>query len=355
MRVRIFPIPDRFGHLVSYSRDVTSESDPPSGPPQDLGFGRLVIRESRKRLLNRDGTFNVRREGLGFFESYTIYEYLITIGWTRYLILVSGAYAVMNALFAFAYWACGPEAIAGRDTQVGPFARYITDYFFSVQTLATIGYGHLSPNGLLPNVIVAFESLIGLIGLALITGLAFARFARPAVGIRFSDHAVIAPYQGGKGFMFRVVNTHRSELVNAEIKVMLARPKPGSRGEDRELVPVPLERDKIVFFPLTWTIVHPLNETSPLYGADPEQLRAWEVEFLIMLSALDETSNQIVHARSSYKWDEIVFGARFKTALGQGEDGMFSVDARRLSAIETLEPALPATEAESVSGTRGRP
>ena len=305
--------------------------------------------------MNRNGTYNVRREGLGFFESYTIYEYLITAGWPRYLTLVSVAYAVMNALFAFAYWACGPNAITGRDTQAGPFARYLTDYFFSVQTLATIGYGHLSPHGLLPNVIVAFESLIGLIGLALITGLAFARFARPAVGIRFSDQAVIAPYLGGKGLMFRVVNTHRSELVNAEIKVLLGRNKPGSRDGDRELVQLKLERDSIVFFPLTWTIVHPINETSPLAGIDPERLHAWDVEFLVMLSALDETSNQIVHARSSFKRDEIVFGARFKSVLSQREDGLFSVDVRRLSAIEILEPLASVSEAGTAAGTRGRP
>lgn len=340
---------------MGYSRSVTSPPDRSSGPPQDLGFGRLVISESRKRLLNRDGTFNVRREGLGFFGSWTIYEYLVTVGWPRYLTLVSITYAITNALFALAYWMCGPAAILGPQASAGPLARYVQDYFFSVQTLATIGYGHLSPHGFLPNVIVALESLIGLLGLALITGLAFARFARPAVGLQFSDQAVVAPYQGGQGFMFRVVNTHRSELVNANVRVMLARAKPGSRGEDRELVPIQLERDEIVFFPLTWTVVHPITETSPLYGADAATLRGWGAEFLIMLSALDETSNQIVHARSSYRWDEIVFGARFKSALSQREDEMFSVDVRRLSAIEVLEPLRSVTEAGSVAGTRGRP
>ena len=330
------------------------DATPPS-PRQDLGFGTLVVRESRKRLLNRDGTFNVRREGLGFFESWTIYEYLITSGWPRFLLLVSVAYALTNGLFALAYWLAGPDAIVGPDPIHSPLARYMRDYFFSVQTLATIGYGHLSPRGLVPNIIVALESLIGLIGIALITGLSFARFARPAAGIRFSEHAVVAPYHGSKGFMFRVVNTHVSELVNANVRVMLARPKPGSGGDDRELIAIALERDSIVFFPLTWTIVHPIDERSPLHGVDADTLRTWSAEFLIMLSALDETSNQIVHARSSYKWDEVVFGARFKTVLGQREDGMFSVDARRLSAIEILEPLASVTEPGTVAGTRGRP
>jgi inward rectifier potassium channel len=122
----------------------------------------------------------------------------------------------------------------------------------------------------------------------------------------------------------------------------------------RELVPIALERDSIVFFPLTWTIVHPITETSPLYGISPETLRSLDAEFLIMLSALDETSYQIVHARSSYKADEIVFGARFKTALGQ-RDGMFRVDVRALSAIEQADPVSPAlTSTGTDAGTRGR-
>ena len=333
---------------------MTVEDATPPSPRQDLGFGALVVRESRKRLLNRDGTYNVRREGLGFFGSWTLYEYLVTIGWPRYLILVGAAYAIVNAMFAFAYWLCGPEAIAGPEVARGSFSHYLQAYFFSVQTLATIGYGHLSPRGLLPNLIVAFESLIGLLGLALITGLAFARFARPAVGVRFSDQAVVAPYQGGLGLMFRVVNTHQSELVNAHVRVMLARWKSGTKT-DRELIPIALERNSIVFFPLTWTIVHPIDASSPLRGLDAENLEDWGAEFLILLSALDETSNQIVHARSSYKADEVVFGAKFRSVLGQGEDGTFRVDVRRLSEIEILAPVAAPTEAGKVAGIQGRP
>ena len=334
--------------------DATSPS-----PSQDLGFGALVVRESRKRLLNRDGTYNVRREGLGFFGSWTLYEYLVTVGWPRYLVLVGASYAIVNAVFAFVYWLCGPAAIAGPDVSQGPFSRYLQAYFFSVQTLATIGYGHLSPRGLIPNVIVAFESLIGLLGLALITGLAFARFARPAVGIRFSDRAVVAPYQGGRAFMFRVVNTHQSELVNAHVRVMLARPNPSSRA-GRELIPLALERNSIVFFPLTWTIVHPITESSPLHGVNAETLEEWGAEFLILLSALDETSNQTMHARSSFRADEIAFGAKFRSILGQAENGMFQVDVRRLSEIETVTDAgIPVssgmTPAEPGAGIRGRP
>lgn len=309
----------------------------PLPPRQDLGFGDRVIRESQQRLLHRDGTFNVRREGLGFFESWTAYEYLITTSWPRFLFLVGVAYAVTNAVFAFAFWACGPGGIAGPEEPFHGVGRYLKDYFFSVQTLATIGYGHLSPSGLMPNVIVALESLVGLLGIALITGLAFARFARPAVGIRFSDNAVIAPYLDGRGFMFRVVNTHQSELVNAQTRIILARRTSGQGGADRELIPIALERDTIVFFPLSWTIVHPITEESPLHGATEEMLRDWDAEFLIMLSALDETSYQIVHARSSYRAEEIVFGARFKSMLGKNEDGTFSVDVRSLSAIERVE------------------
>lgn len=305
-------------------------------PPQDLGFGTVVARESRQRFLNRDGTFNVRRTGLGFFESWTVYEYLVTLSWPRFLLIISLAYAVTNAVFALAYWLCGPGAIAGSGEATHEVGSYLRAYFFSLQTLATIGYGHLSPRGLTPNIIVGVESLVGLLGLALVTGLAFARFARPVVALRYSERAVMAPYRGGTGFMFRVANAHQSQLVNVEARVMLARKKTAGPSPDREFVLLALERDRIVFFPLAWTIVHPITPESPLYGSTPESLQATDAEFLVLLSAFDEISSQVVHSRSSYKAEEVVFGAKFKTILNREQGGVFHVDVRDLSEIETV-------------------
>src|SRR5689334_9058247 len=225
---------------------------PPADINSDLGFGSVVARESRRRLLNRNGSFNVKREGLSFLQSLSAYHYFLTISWTRFFGYAMGAYLAVNALFAFAYVGCGDDALNGFATQ-GVGERFVTAFFFSVDTLATIGYGNIAPANLAANVVVVFESLAGLLGFALIAGIVFARFARPMAQVVFSDNAIIAPYRGITAFMFRIVNRRSNELVQLEAKVMLTRRKRGVDG-DREFIPLKLERETVIFFPLTWTI-----------------------------------------------------------------------------------------------------
>ncbi len=161
------------------------------------------------------------------------------------------------------------------------------------------------------------------------------RVSRPVADIIFSDTAVIAPYHGINGFEFRIVNGRSSQIVELEAKVIFAR-RSGSGGNAREFHPLPLERHKVAFFPLTWTLVHPIDASSPLFGATAADLQAWDAEFLILLTGIDETFSQIVHARSSYKADEVAFEARFKNIFDHGADGALSID---ISAIHGVEPA----------------
>ncbi|HEX7809596.1 MAG TPA: ion channel, partial [Thermoanaerobaculia bacterium] len=178
----------------------------------DLGFGSVVARESRKRLLNRDGTFNVRREGLRFWESLSAYQYLLTISWPKFFGFIVGSYLAANAVFAAIYVSLGDGALAGvHAKQIA--GRFTEAFFFSVHTLATIGYGTIAPATLPANVIVTLETLIGLVGVAVMAGISFARFSRPVANVVFSRNAVIAPYRGGRAFMFRIVNRHSSQLV----------------------------------------------------------------------------------------------------------------------------------------------
>ncbi|MEO6194331.1 MAG: ion channel, partial [Thermoanaerobaculia bacterium] len=155
---------------------------PPEDPNPDLGFGAVVARESRKRLLNRDGSFNVVREGLSFFRSLSPYHYLLTTSWPRFLGMVVLFFLLTNAFFGAAYFACGPEQIAGSSAVSLP-TQYLEDFFFSVQTFATIGYGTMHPVGLAANLVVTLESLVGLLGFALATGILFARFSKPTARI----------------------------------------------------------------------------------------------------------------------------------------------------------------------------
>jgi len=308
---------------------------PPTDINSDLGFGSVVARESRRRLLNRNGSFNVKREGLSFLQSLSAYHYFLTMSWTRFLGYAMGAYLAANALFAVAYVGCGDDALTGFPTQ-GAGERFVTAFFFSVHTLATIGYGNIAPQNLESNIVVVFESLVGLLGFALAAGIVFARFARPMAQIVFSDNAIIAPYRGFTAFMFRIVNQRSNELVQLEAKVMLTRRKRGVDGE-REFIQLKLERENVIFFPLTWTIVHPIDEKSPLHGMTERDLLGCDSEFLVMLNGFDETFSQTVHTRSSYRGDEVVWGARFKSIFNPPKpDGTLSVDIRKLHDIERI-------------------
>ena len=314
---------------------------PPDDLNRDLGFGSVVSQKSRQRLLNKDGSFNVAREGLHFLESLSPYNFLITTSWPRFLGLIVLFYLVVNLVFGADYYLCGPGEIAGM-TATTPGHRFLEGFFFSVQTFATIGYGAMYPVSLKANLLVSLESLVGLLGFALATGILFARFAQPTPRILFSRQAIIAPYRQITAFQFRIANMRRHEMIQVEAQVTFTRLKEDGSGS-REFIVLSLEREKVVFFPLAWTIVHPIDETSPLYGMTPEDLMKCETEFLILLSGIDDVSYQTVHTRSSYKPDEIVWGARFANLfVAPKPGGALRVDLSRLHEIERarLPPAV---------------
>ena len=316
-------------------RRTSPETTRPDDPNADLGFGTVVAREARQRFLNRDGSFNVQREGLGFWESLSAYHYLITITWPKFLGYVIGAYLVTNAFFAMLYVAAGAHALTAFGTEPVEL-RFMTAFFFSVQTLATIGYGSIAPANGAANVIVTVESLIGLLGFATVGGLVFARFARPRPRIIFSERAIVAPYRGITALMFRIVNQNNNQLVDLQAKVLLSRRKKGGTA-DREFIQLSLERDSVVFFPLAWTIVHPIDEKSPFFGETEATFGKCDAELLVLLNGFDETFSQTVHTRSSYKGEEMVWGAKFRSMFNPpGEDGTISVDIRRLSEFDPV-------------------
>jgi len=309
---------------------------PAGARANDLGFGTFIGRERGLRLLNRDGSFNVARAGLGLIESLAPYHQLLTISWPLFLGVVARAYVVLNLLFALAYVASGPDALLGpgADMLGGRFARA---FYFSVQTFATIGYGQIGPNGFVPNMVVTVEALVGLMYQALATGLLFARFARPTASILFSNRAVVAPYNGGTALMFRVANRRRNEIIRLEAEVLFSSIE--REGGTRRYAALPLERNMVTFFPLAWTIVHPIDAASPLFGRTAEELAAAQAEILVLLSGTDETFAQTVHTRSSYRSEEIVWNARFRSMfLSRDAHTHVGVDVSRLHEIEPVAP-----------------
>lgn len=302
----------------------------------NLGISQRVAQESTLRLLNRDGSFNVRRTGRSFFRSLHLYHSLLTMSWTKFHAAVIFSYLAVNLLFACGYVLCGTGALSESKAQ-GLGGRLAEAFFFSVQTLSTIGYGQLSPQTLAANILVSIEALAGLLGFALATGILFARFARPQAKMLFSRSAVIAPYQGIRAFEFRVANERNSQLAEVTATVVLSRLENQDGIRRRQVYPLRLEREKIMFLPLHWVVVHPIDESSPLYGVKREDLLESQAEFLILLTAFDETFSQTVHTRSSYKPDEIEWGAKFADMYAAPEDGKVSIDLRRIHQTEPAE------------------
>jgi inward rectifier potassium channel len=303
---------------------------------KDLGFGSRVTQQSQARFLNRDGSFNVNRFGLPFLESMSLYHTMVTIGWIQFYAIITAGYLAVNILFASAYYVCGPDALMISNASVTT-NRFVECFFFSIQTFTTIGYGRVSPVGVPANILVSVEALTGLLGFAFATGLSFARFSRPNARIIFSKQAIIAPYRDIRALEFRIINARSSQIIEVDIKVFLSRlEKVGSRTV-RRFHELSLERQHVSFFPLNWTVVHPIDDTSPLAGFSKESLVESEVELLILFTGTEETFEQQVHTRTSYKANELVVGAKFADMYVKTPDGALGVDVRKLHEIEPVD------------------
>ena len=296
---------------------------------KDLGLGGRLTNQSQLRAMNQDGSFNVDRYGTSRWEALNLYHALLTISWYKFLALVVFSYFFVNTMFAFGYMLCGRGAVAGiKDGSFG--LRFMESFFFSVQTLVTIGYGKMTPEGIPANILVAFEALTGLLGFALATGLLFSRFSRPIARLRFSQNAVIAPFMNGRALMFRLANSSTNELaeVRARVTVLMLEEKNGQMV--RKFHQLNLERDRVGFLPIQWVVVHPIDEQSPFFGQTKEEFFASQPEVLVLISATDETFMQTVYTRYSYRFEEMVWGVKFKDIYETAADGRTRLDVRRL-------------------------
>jgi inward rectifier potassium channel len=302
---------------------------------QDLGFGAKVASQ-KQRLIDRDGSFNVVRTGQSFFERFSPYHYLVSISWLRFNTFVVVAYLVINILFAFIYLAFGVNNLNIQHTH---FLQDLLDsFFFSVQTFTTVGYGRLNPTSDIESFIAGIESLTGLMGFALATGLLYGRFSKPNAKIIYSKNAIIAPYKDITAFEFRISNARDNQLIEADIQVMLSMKDKGKGREAKRVFHnLSLERQKVTFFSLTWTIVHPIGKESPLYGLTANDLKEADAEFLILLKAFDDTFSQTVHSRSSYKYDEIIWDAAFRSVYLDTKSGISTIDMRLIHEIDKLK------------------
>jgi inward rectifier potassium channel len=292
----------------------------------DLGLGSKVI-----RLVNRDGTFNVKRVGLGF-STVNLYQDLIKMSWVKFLILVISTLFLINILFALSYYLIGIENFTGMIP--GSLTDNILQcFFFSFQTFTTVGYGHIAPRGNLLSLMASLEAMTGLMIFAIITGLLYGRFAKPSAKILFSENILISPFGDGLSLQFRIVNKRKSTIMDISARVIYSHQE---KGKSRVYLPLELERSQVTLFPLNWTIVHPINEKSPLYGKTYEEISRVDTEFIIVLKGYDDTFSQDINSIHSYHYEEMIWGAKFDPMYDTNSDNIVELDFSKLSSYQKL-------------------
>lgn len=283
------------------------------------GFGEKST-QSGDRYYRKDGKPNIIRKGIRFFDQLSWYHTMLSMrGWKFWLWLII-PYIAVNALFAFIYYSIGVEHLDGLK-RGSEWHNYIEAFFFSFQTFTTVGYGHVSPEGTLTSSVAAFESFLGVLTLALAAGLFYGRFSRPRSFLKFSDVALIAPYKDGTALMFRTVPYKNNHLMDAEVKLTMGMRVMRNGEEKNEFYTLNVEFSKINALILNWTIVHPINEESPVHGMSLEELKNARAEVLVYLKAYDEGFSNTVVARTSYTADEIIEGAKFKPMYERSSSG----------------------------------
>lgn len=313
-----------------------------SKPAYDPGF-TAQYRRGLRRVINPDGEFNVHRRGTTWRDAHP-YLYMLNAHWRVFMGLILAAYFITNVVFGLIYYyAVGIAHLRGAEAATA-FGRFLNAFFFSAHTLTTVGYGNIWPDGAFANSVAALEALLGLLAFALATGLVFGRFSRPVARVAFSKQMVVAPYQDGTSLQFRIANRRSNNLMEVEARVLMMTVENTGGGLQRKYIPLDLERDSVQFLPLAWTIVHPITESSPMWGKSAQDLAAREAEFLILIKGFDDTFFQTVHVRYSYRCEELVWGARFVPTFEIDEHGHMVLDLGRLSELQpAAEHALTAS------------
>jgi inward rectifier potassium channel len=296
--------------------------NPSSHLNPNSGFG-VQANQVGERFINKDGSYNLKKTGLPAWKTMSIYSYMQSIHWTKFLLIIICFYFCFNVMFTFGYILIGVDQLDGfEDTY---FLHNVEEcFYFSTQTFTTVGYGRLNPHGSGANILASLETMIGWLYFALVTGLFYGRATRPRAYLDFSQNAVFAPYRDGKGLMLRVVpykaNHH---LTNAKAVVNLA--LLNLEKQEYEFYSLKLERSRIDSLSMNWTIVHPIDEESPFLNISPEDMEAADIEVSVQITGFDPVFSNTVLARTSYTFKEIIYNAKFVPMYHTSQDGKTTV------------------------------
>ncbi len=326
--------PEEGDEIPEEGDETPEEGDETSDDPADLDGGAPFEREQledpqRYRIVRRDGGFNVASTRMVLRDLSDVAHWLLKLSWARFFVLVTAGYFGTNGLFALVYWL--------GDMVNGAAPGSFSDAFaFSVQTMSTIGYGALTPATPLADFLAATEVFLGLLGFAVVTGVMFARFARPTARVLFSDVAVVRLRDGVPTLQFRMANERGNLIVDARLNVVLAYNHTTAEGERmRNFIELELVRERSPVFALSWTAMHELTEGSFLHGCSAQTLEDIRGEIVVTVTGIDDTFAQPVHSQHSYLWSEVRWGHGFVDVIELLPDG------RRTLAYERFHDTQP--------------
>lgn len=301
---------------------------------KDPGFG-TGFKYKTKRIVNSDGSFNIIRKG-AFIKWQDSYKYLIEKSWLSFFSLLFGIYIVFNLIFTSVYWICGFENITGIDPSKG--SEFMQAYFFSVQTFTTVGYGNMAPTGMASQIVSSIEAFIGFLSFSLATGLLYGRFSKPKAKILFSNHALITPFKNGlDSLQVKLVNARDNVLLDVQAKIILVIDTIESdNGIKKTYYNLPLELSALSLMPLSWTIVHPIEKDSPIFGLSKEKIQQLNPEIIVLIQGFDEVFSQNINTKMSFVAKDWIWDRKFVRIFTSNKEGDIELDLGRINDTEKL-------------------
>ena len=307
---------------------------------ENSGFGS----RASGRFINKDGLPNVRRRGVNVFNRLSWYHTMLNLSSFRFITYLVMMYILINLVFACIYYLIGVEHLTGIDKS-NPLDEFIDVFFFSSQTFTTVGYGRIAPIGFLASLVATFEAFLGLLTFAIATGLFYGRFSRPRAYLRFSDIAVIAPFQDVTALMFRLAPYKNNALTDANVTLSTAIEINEDGTTKSNFYRLETQLSKINTLSLNWTIVHKIDENSPFAGFSADDFKNTNIEIIVHVRAFDEVFSNTVIQRASYVSKEIIYGAKFLPMYYPDEEKDSTVlDLDKINEYQKAE--LPVFDAE---------
>jgi len=315
----------------------------------NTGFGSSSANNAG-RFYNRNGKVNVIKKGVNILDRYSWYHTMLAMPTMKFLLLIFSIYIFINLIFAAIYYMIGIEHLSG--VNAGSTMRSFSEvFFFSTQTFTTVGYGRISPTGFITSAVATFEAFLGLLSFAIATGLFYGRFSRPQAFLKFSHHALISPYKDGIALMFRMSTYKNNSLSEAEVKLTAAMQIEENGKRMNKFYPLGLEISKVNALTLNWTVVHSIDEKSPLYNLNQDEMKNANMEILVFAKAFDEVFSNTVMTRNSYITDEIIWGAKFKIMYYPNHDKTKTIlDLDLIDDYEKIDLLKPVNSTQPLSG-----